>query len=289
MNDLSSNKAKIGNLIPIAKAIDSCMDYLMGSGQQDNPSWIPSGFPAIDMITNGLETSSLITIAGRPGMGKTALALDIALNNGFSSNKPTVIFSYEMSKEQILMRLLSKISSVPLYDITNRRLTEQDLKTITDAATELYKAKILIDDSYSYTAEEIRETCLRVHPGLVCIDCFQMINNAFPPDTPIYDEISAILKNTAEQISAPVICLSQLPRSLETRDDKRPVLADIYSGIQEYSDVVIGLYRDNYYNFRDINCSPDSAEVIVLKNRWGNTGTARLAWNNESASFHNIS
>lgn len=286
MGSSSSNLNKIGNLIPIAKAIDDCMDYLMEPGNQNNASWISSGFPAIDLITNGLETSSLITIAGRPGMGKTSLALDIALNNGFRNNKPTIIFSYELSKEQVVMRLLSKISLVPLYEITNRRLSEQNTKRITDAASELCNAKILIDDSYSYTSEEIREICLRVHPDLVFIDCLEMIENKRPSSSQKYAEIAEILKDTAERISAPVICLSQLPRDLETRDDRRPVLTDVHSGIQELSDVIIGLYRDSYYNY---NSPRYCSEAIVLKNRWGKTGTARIAWNDDNISFTNIS
>lgn len=253
-------------------------------------SFIPSGFPSIDLLTNGLETSSLITVAARPGMGKTSFALDLSLYAGMHGRK-VVYFSYEMSKEESLIRLLSKLSLVPLNILRASQSDKPEWKSLITAAEILYKTKIYIFDNPANTVEDIREICSQIdNIGLICVDDFQLVGcrTYFAATKNSSSYISSILKRTAEENKVPVICLTQLPRIVEKRADKRPVPDDLEaspaSALQAASDVVIGLYRDAYYNFE----SPRTlAEAIVLKNYWGANGTAKLGWNDEIASFYN--
>lgn len=250
-------------------------------------SFIPSGFSSLDRLTNGLETSGLITVAGRPAMGKTSFALDLALFAGMQGRK-VIYFSYETSKDEILFRLLSKVSLVSASDIwlSSQSYDSSEWKRIIAAADVLYRTKIFIDDNPANTVEDIREICSQIeNVGLICVDYLQLLGSracyANAKDESSY--ISRVLKRTAKENKVPVICLSCLPRSIEKRADKRPALSDIQG--TEYSDMVIGLYRDAYYNFD----SPDSlAEAIVLENYWGQEGTVNLGWNGECESFYNI-
>lgn len=279
------------NMNLVSDMIGSILDSLP---RPDYPvSFIPSGFPSLDQLTNGLETSSLITVIARPGMGKTSFALDLASYAGMLGRK-VIYFSYEMSKDEILFRLLSKLSFVPASYI--RLLSQSDDDTewqrLITAAEALYKTKIYINNNPANTVEDIREICSQIdNIGLICVDYFQLVGSraCYPTAKDVSSYVSRMLKRTAEENKAPVICLAQLPRSVEKRADKRPVLADL-EGIHASmlaldSDVVIGLYRDAYYNFG----SPRNwAEAIILKNNWGALGTAKLGWNDVCASFYTV-
>lgn len=273
------------NMNLVSDMLGSILDSLP---RPDYPvSFIPSGLPSLDQLTNGLETSSLITVIARPGMGKSSFALDLASFAGMQGRK-VIYFSYEMSKDQILFRLLSKLSFVPTSYIRLLSQSDDDAEwhRLITAVEALYKTKIYIDDNPANTVEDIREICSQIeNVGLICVDYFQLVGSracyANAKDESSY--ISRVLKRTAEENKAPVICLANLPRSAEKRADKRPVLSDLL--VNEWSDVVIGLYRDAYYNPE----SPyNSAEVIVLKNHWGQNGTVKLGWKGECELFYTI-
>lgn len=289
MDDLSSKQNEFGNQIDKMNLVSDMLGNVLNSlPQSDWPvSFVPSGFPSVDQLTNGLETSSLITVIGRPGMGKTSLALDLALFAGMHGRK-VFYFSYETSKEEILFRLLSKLSFVPASYV--RLLSQSDddseWKRLIAAAESLYKTQIYIDDNPANTVEDIREICSSVkNIDLICVDCFQLLGSRAYYANARYASsyISRILKRTAEENKAPIICLANIPCSVEKRDDKRPVLSDLW--VNEWSDVVIGLYRDAYYNFESPS---NSAEAIVLKNYWGQEGTIKLGWNEKCLSFYTI-
>lgn len=283
-----SSRKNMDNLIPVSSILDSWRDTILKRDIQETSKKIASGFPEIDRITNGFDTPCLTTVIGRPGMGKTSFALDLALNIGLNSNKTAVIFSYEMGKEGILMRLLTKLSSVSYHDIKKGKLSYAEWKRVSDAVLVLQKANIYIDDSPNHSVEEIKDICRQIdNPGIVCVDYLQLASpqmdaSGQPSKVQHYTEIANVMKNIAEQISAPVVCLSQISREIESREDKRPILSDVPPGIREVSDVIIALYRDSYYNRSG---SYYSAEAIILKNNSGATGTAHIRWDPWSVAF----
>lgn len=257
-------------------------------------SFIPSGFPSIDQLTNGLETSSLITVIARPGIGKTSFALDLALFAATQDRK-VVFFSYDMSKEVFLERLLSKLSLMPADSIrlSNQSDDESEWQRLIAAAEVLRKTKIYFVDNPANTVEDIREICSQIENiGLICVDYFQLVGSraCYAETNEISSYVSRILKRTAEENNAPVICLAQLsPNTILTGVDDKPVLSDLRASpasvLQTASDVVIGLHRDSYYCYDDQN---NSAEAIVLKSNWSLLGTAKLGWSKECLSFYTI-
>ena len=229
-------------------------------------------------------------------MGKTSIALNMALHVGLMLHKTVAIFSLEMSREQLATRLLSRASLVPLQNLLTGQLSEQQWRSVTDAAQSLSMTEILIDDNPTLTVSEMNAQCRRVaNLGLVVIDYLQLMQSAGSGHTwsnesrtQAVSDISRMLKIMAKELNVPVITASQLSRANESRQDKRPMLSDLRESgsIEQDADVVIGLYRDGYYNKEVEN--PNLAEAIVLKNRKGQTGTVELNWLGEYTSFSSL-
>ena len=252
---------------------------------------LATGFPDIDRMILGLNRSDFIIIAARPGVGKTSIALNMALNVGMVLKKKVAFFSLEMSREQLVTRLLSKAACVPSKNLLTGQLTEEQWKRIGESANIMYNCDILIDDTPSVTVADMNAACRRVENlGLVVVDYLQLMTSAGggkggETRTQIVSDISRMLNIMAKELNVPVICLSQLNRASESRQDKRPMLSDLRESgaIEQDADVVIGLYRESSFNNEAED--PNAAEAIVLKNRKGETGTAYLRWIPEYTSF----
>lgn len=254
---------------------------------------VPTGFPDLDEMTSGFQPSDLILIAARPSMGKTAFALNIAQNAAIRYDVPVAIFSLEMSKEQLVQRMLCSESNVDSHRLRTGKLREEDWPRLARAMGPLSEAPIYIDDTPGISSLELRAKARRLKAekglGLVIIDYLQLMTGRNAENR--QQEISAIsrsLKALARELNVPVVALSQLSRAPEMRADHRPILSDLReSGSQEQdSDLVAFLYRDEYYN-------PDTekkniAEVIIAKQRNGPTGTVELVWLSQFTKFASI-
>ena len=257
---------------------------------------LSTGLPDLDNMILGLNKSELILIAARPGMGKTSIALNMALSVAMTQHKKVAIFSLEMSREQLVSRLLSRASLVPSQNLLTGQLSEQQWRDVAAAANTLSESPILIDDNPTLTVSDMNAQCRMVKDlDLVVIDYLQLMQSAGSGHswsnesrTQAVSDISRMLKIMAKQLDVPVICLSQLSRANESRQDKRPMLSDLRESgaIEQDADVVIGLYRDGYYNRECEN--PNLAEAIVLKNRKGQTGTVNLTWVPEYTTFYSV-
>ncbi|MCG0275124.1 MAG: replicative DNA helicase [Thermosediminibacteraceae bacterium] len=255
---------------------------------------VPTGFPDLDALTSGLQPSDLILVAARPSMGKTAFALNIAQNAAIRHRIPVAIFSLEMSKEQLVQRMLCAESNVDSHKLRTGRLDEDDWPRLARAMGPLSEAPIYIDDTPGITCLEIRAKARRLKAekglGLVVIDYLQLIAGRGQSENRQQEisEISRSLKALARELNVPVLALSQLSRAPDVRSDHRPVLSDLReSGSQEQdSDLVAFLYREDYYN-------PDTdrkniAEVIIAKQRNGPTGKVELLWLSQYTKFVSI-
>ncbi len=284
----------VGGLLPISSVVQTVFDEL--SAAASSGSAIPglsTGLADLDRITLGLNKSELILIAARPGMGKTSIALNMALHAAMNLRQTVAVFSLEMSREQLVTRLLSRAALVPSQSLLTGQLSDQQWREISDAAQALSTTNILIDDNPTLTVSDMNAQCRRVsNLGLVVIDYLQLMqssgsghNWSNESRTQAVSDISRMLKIMAKELNVPVVCLSQLSRANESRQDKRPMLSDLRESgaIEQDADVVIGLYRDGYYNKESEN--PNLAEAIILKNRKGQTGTVELLWLPEYTSF----
>ena len=288
----------VGGLMPVSAVVQNVFDEL--SEAAASGSKIPgmsTGLVDLDNKILGLNKSELILIAARPGMGKTSIALNIALNAALTLHKTVAMFSLEMSREQLVTRLLSRAAFIPGPNLLTGQLTEQQWRSIADAAQALSATDIRIDDNPMLTVSDMNAQCRRVpNLDLVVIDYLQLMQSAGSGHswsnesrTQAVSDISRMMKIMAKELNVPVVCLSQLSRANESRTDKRPMLSDLRESgaIEQDADVVIGLYRDGYYNKE---CEdPNLAEAIVLKNRKGETGTVPLAWLPEYTSFGSVS
>ena len=254
---------------------------------------LSTGLHDLDKKINGLNKSDLLLIAARPGMGKTSLALNIALDVAKKSAKTVAFFSLEMSREQLAMRLLSNESFVDNQKLLTGRLTEEEWTKISIASSALSQTDIRVDDNPSISVAEMNAKCRRLdNLGLVLIDYLQLMTSAGTGQTSnnanrvqVVSDISRALKIMAKELNVPVICLSQLSRANESRTDKRPMLSDLRESgaIEQDADEVLFIYRDDYYH-------PDTpeknvAEIIVAKNRHGETGTVKLQWLPQFTTF----
>ena len=287
----------VGGLLPISSVVQNVFDNLSEAAASGKKiPGIPTGLADLDRTILGLNKSELILIAARPGMGKTSIALNIALHAAVNERKTIAIFSLEMSREQLVMRLLSKAALVPAQNLQTGQLTPQQWRDITDAAQTLSATDIRIDDNPTLTVSDMNAQCRRIPKlDLVIIDYMQLMQSAGSGHswsnesrTQAVSDISRMMKIMAKELGVPVMCLSQLSRANESRQDKRPMLSDLRESgaIEQDADVVIGLYRDGYYNKECEN--PNLAEAIVLKNRKGATGTVELSWLPEYTSFATV-
>ena len=256
---------------------------------------VPTGFTELDYKTAGFHSSDLILIAARPAMGKSAFALNIATNAAIKANVPVVIFSLEMSKEQMVNRILCSEAMVDSNKVRTGKLEEDDWAKLAGAIGPLSEAEIYIDDTPGISVMEIRAKCrklkLEKNIGMVVIDYLQLVQGSNKRNGSREQEISEIsrsLKILAKEIGVPVIALSQLSRAVEQRPDHRPMLSDLRESgaIEQDADIVMFLYRDDYYN-QDSE-KKDIAEVILAKHRGGSTGTVELLWLGSYTKFVNL-
>lgn len=255
---------------------------------------IPTGFIDLDHKTAGLHNSDLILIAARPAMGKTSFALNIAQYAAIYSQVPVAIFSLEMSKEQLVNRMLCCEAMVDAQRMRTGQLEDSDWQKIAKALGPISDAPIFIDDTPGVTAAEIRAKCRRLKIekdlGLVVIDYLQLMQGRGRSENRQQEisEISRSLKILAKEINVPVIALSQLSRAPELRGDHRPILSDLRESgaIEQDADIVMFLYRDDYYNPETEK--KNVAEVIIAKHRNGSTGTVELAWLGQYTKFANL-
>ena len=251
---------------------------------------IPTGYHDLDRKLAGLHPTNLIIIAARPSMGKSALALNIAKNVALQ-DKPVAIFSLEMSREEVVSRMLCSTGRIDLQRLNTGRLTEADFTKLSNAASQLYKKPIYVDDSPGLTVTEIRAKArrLRRHPGLglVVVDYLQLMHGSGGENR--QQEIALIsrsLKNLARELEVPVIALSQLNRALEQREDKRPRLGDLRESgaLEQDADVVMFIYRDEYYR-PDQTETKGMAEIVIAKHRQGAVGRVPMTFLPEFTLF----
>ena len=263
--------------------------------QKKHVTGVPTGFASLDYKTAGLHNSDLILIAARPAMGKSAFALNIATNAAVRGKVPVAIFSLEMSKEQMVNRILCSEAMVDSNKVRTGKIEEQDWMKLAGALGPLSESEIYIDDTPGISVMEIRAKCrklkLEKNIGLVIIDYLQLVqasNNKKGSREQEISEISRSLKILAKEINVPVIALSQLSRAPEQRPDHRPMLSDLRESgaIEQDADIVMFLYRDDYYNQESEK--KNVAEVIMAKHRAGSTGTVELFWFGNYTKFVNM-
>ena len=255
---------------------------------------VPTGFTDLDYKTAGLHNSDLILIAARPAMGKSAFALNIAANAALKANTGVVIFSLEMSKDQMVNRIMCSEAMVDSNKVRTGKIEEDDWIKLASSIGPLSESEIYIDDTPGISVMEIRAKCRKLKMekdiGLVVIDYLQLVQGSKRSTSREQEisEISRSLKILAKEINVPVIALSQLSRAPEQRPDHRPMLSDLRESgaIEQDADIVMFLYRDDYYN-------PDTekrniAEVIIAKHRGGSTGTVELLWLGNYTKFANL-
>jgi replicative DNA helicase len=257
---------------------------------------VPTGFTRLDELTSGLQPSDLIIVAGRPSMGKTALALNISQHAAIESGIPSAIFSLEMAKEQLALRMLCSEAKVDAHRLRSGFLSESDWPRLTRAAGSLSEAALFIDDSPGISALEMRAKSRRLKAehniGLIVVDYLQLMRGRADSDTREQEisDISRSLKSLAKELNLPVIALSQLNRRVEERGDKRPQLADLRESgaIEQDADLIIFLYRDEVYNKSEDNPNKGKAEIIIGKQRNGPTDKFELAFLDKYTCFENL-
>ena len=282
------------NMVPVSMVLEDVMAHLAeltASGGKTLPG-LSTGLSAVDAKINGLNKSDLLLLAARPGMGKTSMALNVALSAARESGKTVAIFSLEMSKEQLVTRLIASEGLVENTRLVTGNLRESDWQRIAEAASSLSRMDIRIDDNPLLTVADMNAKCRRLdNLGLVVIDYLQLMTSAGGKGysgenrQQAVSDISRMLKIMAKELQVPVLCLSQLSRANEKRDDKRPMLSDLRESgaIEQDADIVLFLYRDDYYN--SDSEKRNVAECIVAKNRHGETGKVELRWMPEYTAF----
>ncbi len=281
-----------GGLTRIDEILIQAYDKLQKLSSEDSAKYkgLPTGFKELDNITTGLNASDLLILAARPGMGKTSFALNIATNVAKKSDKDVAVFSLEMSKEQLALRLLSSEARVVSNALRTGELSSDDWERIAVNAEALSKAPLYIDDTSGITVAEVKAKCRRLRNlGLIVIDYLQLMSSTRRTDNRVQEvsEITRSLKIMAKELNVPVITLSQLARGPEARTDKRPMLSDLRESgsIEQDADLVLFLYRDEYYNKES---DPHIAECIVAKNRHGETATVQMAWDGKFTKFSGL-
>ncbi len=281
-------------MVPVSMVLGDVMSQLAELSARGGKSvpGLSTGLSAVDAKINGMNKSDLLLLAARPGMGKTSMALNVALSAARESGKTVAIFSLEMSKEQLVTRLIASEGLVENQRLITGNLRESDWQRIAEAASALSCMDIRIDDNPLLTVADMNAKCRRLdNLGLVVIDYLQLMTSAGGKGysgenrQQAVSDISRMLKIMAKELQVPVLCLSQLSRANEKREDKRPMLSDLRESgaIEQDADIVMFLYRDDYYN-ADTE-KRNVAECIVAKNRHGETGKVELRWMPEYTAF----
>ncbi len=293
--DLSQKRAEKGYSPLKEILVNSLAQIEKLYNQKGSVTGIPTGFEDLDRKTAGLHNSDLIIVAARPAMGKSAFAINIAANAAIRAKVPTVIFSLEMSKEQVGNRILCAEAMVESEKIRTGKIEDNDWMKLVQTLGDLSEAPIYVDDTPGITAMEIRAKCRKLkmehNIGLVLVDYLQLITASTGRNSSREQEIAEIsrsLKILAKELDVPVIALSQLSRATEKRDDKRPMMSDLRESgsIEQDADIIMFLYRDDYYNAE----SPEQnvTEIIIGKQRSGSVGTIKLAWLPNYTKFANL-
>ena len=285
-----------GEYVPIRQVVMNALEKVeKASKSKGTVTGIPTGFIDLDYKLSGLQPSDLVLVAARPSMGKTAFVLNIAQYVAFKKDKCTAIFSLEMSKEQLVNRLFSLESQVDAQALRTGNMKDSDWEKLIEAAGIIGQSNLIIDDTPSISISELRSKCrkYKMEHGLdlIIIDYLQLMSGSVGGRSESrqqeISDISRSLKALARELNVPVIALSQLSRAVEQRPDKRPMLSDLRESgaIEQDADVVMFIYRDDYYN-------PDTedkniAEIIIAKQRNGPIGTVRLAWMPQYTRFGN--
>lgn len=294
--EISENKAKQA-FHPLSQIIEANIDALEErQGNRALVTGVTTGYARMDQLLSGFQPSDLLILAARPAMGKTSLALNLARNAAIEANVAVAVFSLEMSKEQLSMRMLCSEARVDSSRIRSGFLSRDDWSQLTQAAGALTDAPIFIDDSPDISATSIRTKCRRLKMdkdlGLVIVDYLQLMRGSISTERRDLEisEISRSLKLLAKELSIPVIALSQLNRKLEERSDKRPQLSDLRESgaLEQDADVVMFIYRDEVYNKDENNPNRGTAEVILAKQRNGPTGTVPLAFLGAYTRFEDL-
>lgn len=280
------------NFVHIREALVNVYEHLQQLGvNKEETLGMKTGFSGLDRILVGMGKSDLVLVGARPGMGKTSFAMNVATSAALKSGKTVCVFSLEMSTEQLVSRLLSSEALVDSYALRSGELTDEDWQKLAHAASSLSDCDILIDDTTGMTVAGMMSKLRRVkNLGLVVIDYLGLMQSEHHIDNRVQEvsEISRNLKLMAKEFKVPVICCAQLSRGPESRTDKRPMLSDLRDSgaIEQDADIVLFLYRDEYYKDKD---NPQStAEVIVAKNRHGSTGKVEMGWLGRYTKFTTI-
>lgn len=287
-------------LTPISSVILDTYAHLqeISGPNRDKYLGIPTGFRLLDSVLTGMGRSDLIILAARPGMGKTSFALNIATNVAKKQAVPVAVFSLEMTKDQLVSRVLSSEAGIDSHVFRQGGLSAEDWSDLATASDQLAKAPIYLDDTSNITVPEIKAKVRRINQdpskpniGLIVIDYLQLMNSGKKTESRVQEisEITRNMKIMAKELGAPVIALSQLSRSAEKSGRDRPALSDLRDSgsIEQDADVVMFLYRDAYYN-KDEEADSTTAECIVAKNRHGETSTVPLAWDGAHTRFTDV-
>ena len=293
--DVSGQTQSESSFAPISEIVLSNLDKLNALQQHDGAiTGVPTGFKDVDHIFNGLQKSDLILVAARPAMGKTAFTLNIAQNVTMLYDKTVAFFSLEMGKEQLVGRILSSVAGVSSEKLRRANMDPADWEKVIAAADRMSKSKLFIDDTPGLTVQDMRSKLrrLKVEHGLdlVIVDYIQLMQgrNSGKGSENRQQEVSEISRNLkliAREFNVPLIALSQLSRSVESRPDKRPVLSDLRESgsLEQDADIVIFLYRDKYYD--ENSEMGDKAEVLIRKHRNGAVGSVKLLFIGELTRF----
>ena len=280
---------------PIKELLVDALDQIDQLFQRDNPiTGVATGFYEIDSMTSGLQKSDLVIVAGRPSMGKTAFAMNIAQHAAIKDELPVAIFSMEMPSEQLAMRMMSSLGRINQHKVRTGKLADDDWPRLTHSVGILSEVKMFIDDTPALTPGDLRSRCRRLaleHGlGLIVIDYLQLMNVPGTKENRATEisEISRSLKALAKELACPVLAMSQLNRSLEQRTDKRPVMSDLRESgaIEQDADVIMFIYRDEVYD--EDSMDKGIAEIIISKQRNGPIGTRKLRFFGEYTSFENL-
>ena len=288
-------KRSTDSYVPIRQVVMNAMDKIETAAKNHgNVTGIPTGFLDLDYRTAGMQPSDLVLIAARPSMGKTAFELNLARHAAFKKGLTVAIFSLEMSKEQLVNRMLSMESSVDAQKLRTGQMSDQEWEKLIESAGVIGKSSLIIDDTPGIGIAELRSKCrkykLEHNLSIIMIDYLQLMtgNGKTESRQQEISEISRSLKAVARELSVPVIAFSQLSRAVEQRPDHRPILSDLRESgaIEQDADVVMFIYRDDYYN-KDTE-KKGIAEIIIAKQRNGPIGTVELAWLPDYTKFANI-
>lgn len=288
-------KRNTGDFVPIRQVVMNAMEKIEAAAKNHGSvTGIPTGFRDLDYRTAGMQPSDLVLIAARPSMGKTAFVLNIAQHVAFKQNKSVAIFSLEMSKEQLVNRMFSLESSVDAQKLRVGQLNDQEWERLIESAGVIGRSNLIIDDTPGISISELRSKCrkfkLEHNLSMIIIDYLQLMSGSGRSDSRQQEisDISRSLKSVARELSVPVLALSQLSRAVEQRPDHRPMLSDLRESgaIEQDADVVMFIYRDDYYN-HDTD-KKGVSEIIIAKQRNGPIGTIELAWLPEYTKFANL-